>query len=187
MRNDHCHVWSKEPCGPCWVNCDVSFGVFAEKKINFDQNNDMAWVEHKKTFSCFKFVVESEDPTDKGKKGHCFLKRWRELFFDSVSKVMFPLEEEDKKYERQYNDKGSVVKERNFLVASKTAIFWNFGFKNSSNHVFVQSVKKRIDFHEFIGWVVNKEGNESSVFEFIKLNSVIIYWGGLQYWILILC
>jgi hypothetical protein len=64
---------------------------------------------------------------------------------------MFPLEEEGKKDERQYNDKGSVLKEGNFLVASKAAIFWDFGFENSPNHVFVQSVKEKIDFHEFIG------------------------------------
>ncbi len=128
MRNDHCHVGSKEPSGPCRVNHDISFIVNADKKINFDDYGDMAWVEHEKTLACFEFVVSSKDPTDESKKCYSFLKSRRQLFFDSVTKVIFPLKEEDKEEERQNNGKSSVVKEWNLQITFEPSIFCDIGF-----------------------------------------------------------
>jgi hypothetical protein len=74
MGDDHCHVGSIEPSGPCSVNGDVCFCIFAEEKIDFDKNYNVTGIKHEKAFAGNKFKVECENPAEEGKNGHSFLK-----------------------------------------------------------------------------------------------------------------
>ena len=95
----------------------------------------MARVKHEEALSGFEFGIESENPAQKGKNGNSFLESCRLKLLNAVGKKMFPLEKEGKKNDREDSDKGSMVLEGYFLVASETSVFCNIGVEYSLNHV----------------------------------------------------
>ncbi len=77
----------------------------------------MTWVEHKKPLSSLEFEEYCQYPTQQAKNRKPELKSTWKLLFDIVTKMPFPLKNEPKMNNSQYDYKSKVIIKRDLLVA----------------------------------------------------------------------